>query len=779
MYESPNYTRKRPFFARKRVMFLGLALLLILAISTGVLLYLQNQPGAPGTLRKNMPANLSPLAYVNPLIGTGALPEDLPLGDGFAGGNVFPGASYPHGMVQWSPDNAFAPGGYRYNESLVRGFSLTHFSGRGCNAYEDFPFMPTVGQIGTSPATTYNYAEHFSHDNEVATSGYYRVHLDEKNIQVALTVTARTGFGQFTYPSSKESALLINAGGSATGDAHDGTGVQIVGDNQVVGSASSGSFCGQGNAYKVYFAAVFDTPFSSSGTWNGDTVTAGSRTSNGSHAGAFLYFDTTGKQTVQVKVGISFVSIANARANLQQENPGWDFQAVHKQAEAAWGGHLGQIAITGGTGDQKTIFYTALYHTLFHPNIFSDVNGQYMGFDDKVHTARGYTQYENYPGWDMYRSLIGLLALLEPRETGDMLQSLVADAQQGGGALPRWEVANDNSGGMVGDSMDVVFATSYALGVRNFDAEAALRAMVLGASDPAALSGKHHPREGLSDYLRLGYVSTSTSGAASVTLEYATDDYAIAQLALALGHKDLHATYLQRSHNWEHLFDTASGYITPRASAGNFLDGFTPTSENGFIEGDSAQYSWLVPYDLHHLFVMMGGDVRVLQRLDEHFKQLNAGATSPYAFIGNEPEFAVPWEYDFADAPYRTQDVVRRIETQHFSLSVGGLPGNDDGGSMSSWYVFAALGLYPEIPGKAGFALGSPLFPAVTIHLSNGHDLHIVGRGAAENAPYVQRLSINGKAYTSAWLPFATIEDGATLQFDLGTTPVVDALRGV
>jgi len=761
-------------------MFLLLALLIIVSIPTGIFLFLQQQQqSTPGMLRKGTPNNLSPVGYVDPLIGTWAQPQDLALG-GFAGGNVFPGASYPHGMVQWSPDNAFTPGGYRYNESLIRGFSLTHFSGRGCIAYEDFPFMPSVGQIHTSPATTLAYAAHYSHNNEVATPGYYSVLLDQKNIQVALTVTARTGFGQFTYPPSTESALLINAGGSATGDDRDGTGVQIIGDNQVVGSASSGYFCGQGNAYKIYFAAMFDTHFSaSSGTWDGTTVIPGSHKSTGSHSGAFLYFDTTGKRTVQVKVGISFVSIANARLNLQQENPGWDFQAVRDQTQAAWGGRLGQISISGGTGDQKTIFYTALYHTLFHPNVFSDVNGQYIGFDGKVHTARGYTQYENFPGWDMYRSLIALLALLEPRETGDMLQSLVADARQGGGALPRWEVANDNSGGMVGDSMDVLFATSYALGVRNFDTEAALRAMELGASNPAALSGKHHPREGLSDYLKLGYVSTRTAGSASITLEYATDDYAIAQFAKALGHKDLYATYLQRSQNWEHLFDTASGYITPRDANGTYLAGFTPTSGTGFVEGDSAQYTWMVPYDLHHLFTMMGGDIRVLQRLDDHFKQLNAGLTSPYAFIGNEPEFEAPWEYDFAGAPYRTQDVVRRIETQHFSLSAGGLPGNDDGGAISSWYVFSALGFYPEIPGTAGFALGSPLFPSATIHLSNGHDLHIIGRGAAENAPYVQRLSINGKEYNSAWLPFTKIKNGATLQFDLGATPAPGALNGI
>jgi len=745
----------------KKMIAIILAALIVLAIPAGIVIHLSWLPA--GDLA----------SYVNPFIGTEPAAANLPLGSGFDTGDVFPGAAFPRGMLQWSPDTTNSAGGYRYFQSTIQGFSLTHFSGRGCRAYQDIPFMPTIGSVTTSPAQSMAYASHFSHTNESASPGYYRVHLDN-NIDVALTVTLHSGFGQFTYSPSLASTILINAGGSATGNSDDGTGIQVIGDNRVVGSASSGHFCGKANTYTVYFAAIFDHPFISFGTWNGPKVTLDARTASGKHSGAYVAFNTLQNPLVQVKVGISFVSVANAYANLLAEIPAWNFDAIHQKARASWNARLGLIQVTGGTLEQRQIFYTALYHTFFHPNVFSDVNGQYLGFDRKVHIARGYTQYENFPGWDMYRSLIALLALLEPRETDDMIQSLVADAQEGGGGLPRWQVANDNSAGMVGDSPDAVIATSYAFGVRNFDLQGAWQAMIAGASQPGTHSGRYVVREGLNDYLHRGYVSTQTPLSAAATLEYSIDDFAIAQYARALGKMDAYETYLQRSQNWKHLFNPATGYIEPRNHDGAFIAKFNPTSGNGFAEGDSVQYTWLVPQDLDGLFAMMGGNGQAIERLNRHFDQLNAGSNSSYAFMGNEPEFLVPWEFVAAGAPYRTQEVVRRIETQLFSASPGGLPGNDDGGAMSSWYVFAAMGLYPEIPGVAGFVLGSPLFPSLTIHLGNGHRLQIIGQGIdgpPSSMPYVQNLSLNGRNYTSAWLPFAALEHGATLQFVLYNSP--------
>jgi len=751
-----------PPYSLKKIISIVLASLIVLAIPIGIVIHLSG-------------LSTSDLAsYVNPFIGTGPAATNQHLGPGFDSGNVFPGATIPRGMVQWSPDTTNAAGGYRYFQSTIHGFSLTHFSGRGCSAYQDIPFMPTTRPITTSPAQSSAYALTFSHRDEVTSPGYYRVHLRPSNIYVALTATLRSGFGQFTYPPSTASAILLNTGGSATGNSDAGTGIQVVGNNQVVGSASSGHFCHRANTYTVYFAAIFDHPFSAFGTWNGPRVTSGGHTSFGQQSGAYVIFNTLQNPVVQVKVGISFVSVANARANVQAENPGWDFDAVGQSARAAWNAHLGLIQVTGGTLAQRQIFYTALYHTFFHPNVFSDVNGQYLGFDQRVHVARGYIQYENFPGWDMYRSLISLLALLEPRETSDMMQSLVADARQGGRGLPRWQVANDNSAGMVGDSPDVVIAMSYAFGARNFDTQGAWQAMNAGASQPGTQSGRYELREGLNDYLSLGYVSTQTSSSAAITLEYAIDDFAIAQYARALGNMKAYAIYQQRAQNWQHLFNPATGYIEPRNPDGTFIAGFDPTSENGFVEGNGVQYTWLVPQDLDGLFAMMGGSDKAIERLNMFFRQLDAGPNSPYAFMGNEPCFEVPWEFDAAGAAYRTQEVVRRIETQLFSASPGGLPGNDDGGAISSWYIFAALGLYPEIPGVAGFVVGSPLFQAVTIHLGNGHLLQITGQGingTPDSAPYVQSLTLNGQSYGSSWIPFAALVNGATLQFTLGNSP--------
>src|SRR5260221_4549287 len=326
----------------------------------------------------------------------------------------------------------------------------------------------------------------------------------------------------------------------------------------------------------------------------------------------------------------------------------------------------------------------------------------------------------------MYRLLIALLGLLEPRETGDMIQSLVADARQAGGGLPRWQVANDNSAGMIGDSPDVVIATSYAFGVRNFDMHGAWQAMNAGASDPDTHSGRYVIREGLNDYLLLGYVSTQIAFSAAATLEYAIDDFAMAQYAMAIGKMDVYHTYLRRSQNWQYLFNPATGYIEPRGHNGAFIAKFNPTSANGFAEGNSVQYTWLVPQDLDGLFARMGGTSQAIERLNMHFDQLNAGPGSPYAFMGNEPEFELPWEYDAAGVPYRTQEFVRRIETQLFGAGPDGLPGNDDGGATSPWYGFATMGPYPEIPGGAGLVAGSPLFPSLTLHLVNGHPLPLL-----------------------------------------------------
>jgi len=695
-----------------------------------------------------------------------------------AGGNDFPGADMPSGMVQWSPDTTTGPGGYRWRDTVIsRGFSFTHFSGRGCSAYQDFPFMPTIGSLFASPATNATvYGSSFLHANEFASPGYYSVRLDPSGIQAELTVTLRSGMGRFTYPASTQANMVINLNGSA--NENSGSVVSIIGNNQITGQTTSTIGCGSGR-YTIYFAAEFDRPFTGFGVWNNDVMVPNARTNSNSATAAYLTFDTTTNPVLQVRVGISYVSISNAWLNLNTENPGWDFNAVKNAASNTWNSVLSQIQVTGGTTDEQSVFYTSLYHCYMQPNVFNDVNGQYFGFDGQVHMATNYTQYENMSSWDNYRSFIQLRALLTPVEVGDMMQSLVNDALQGGGAMPRWEQASYNSGGMVGDSPTIDIANAYAFGATNFDLEAALKAADYAASTVGATSGGQLVREGLNDYLTKGYIykapphTQDGEGGAGpvVTLEYANDDFALAQFAQALGDTNKYQIYQKHSGNWRNVFNANSKYIQARNLDGTWVTNFSLTTS--MVEGDSLQYTWMIPYNLRDLFDAIGGDATVVRRLDHHFTKLNAGQRSQFAWMGNEPEEEVPWEYDFAGAPWRTQDVVRRIMLQLYDTTPGGLPGNDDEGAMSSWEVFAMMGIFPEIPGVGGFVIGSPLFSSVTMTTESGHVIQIIGSNAADTNQYVQSLLLNGQPSSQLWLPIETIlgATNTTLAFTLTNTP--------
>lgn len=701
--------------------------------------------------------------YVNPFIGT------APGGGhfGFTGdsGDVFPGATYPAGMMQWSPDTTSnIPGGYSYPDSTIKGFSLTHFSGRGCTVYQDIPFMPYVGSLTVSPAAGSSlYQSTFSHSSEYAHPGYYRVHLDTPNVGVELSVTQHSGIGRFTYPASRAATMLINAGGSINGNSN-GSVTIIPGSSEVTGFDTSTVGCGS-NHYTLYFAAQFDRSFTNYGIWNKGAVSPGSTTGEGAHSGAFLTFDTTTNAVVQVNVGISFVSIANAQANLTAEQSGFNFTSVRQHADATWNSRLGSIVVQGGSSAEKTTFYTALYHALIHPNVFSDDNRQYIGFDGKVHTLAPsqHAQYENIAGWDQYRSLFPLLATLFPSEASDIAQSLVNDAQQGDGHLPRWEQANADSHGMNGDDGSVIVAEAYAFGARNFDTAGALAAM---------LHGQAKIRNDFNDYLKYGYVTANSTGhSVALTQEYTIDDFASAQFARSLGDMHDYSLLSQRANNWQNLFNMETGYMQPRKSDGRWAANFSPTSDSGFQEGSAAQYSWMEQFNLRGLFDKMGGNGAVVSRLDTFFTRLNDGPHSAFAFMGNEPSFEIPWEYDFAGAPSHTQEVVRRIQLSLFKDTPSGLAGNDDGGAMSSWYIFSAIGLYPEITGVGGFVIGSPLFTSVTLHLTGNHTLQIYAPSASDENSYVQSLQLNGYATSSLWLPWTTIQHGATLDFALGNSP--------
>jgi predicted alpha-1,2-mannosidase len=724
------------------------------------------------TLEDRCLLSLNLIPYVNPFIGTNPAPT-AHYGFSFDAGDVFPGPTTPEGMVQFSPDTTSnIAGGYYYPDNIIKSFSLDHFSGRGIPYEGDIGLMPIVGGLSASSNFSFsNFRSTFLHANEGASLGYYRVLLDS-GPTVELTDAPHTGVMQVTFPASAaEGTLLFNIGNSVQG-VSDGQ-VDIVNGSEVTGWAQT-TIGGDSRTYRIYFSAVFDQPVTAFGVWNGSILTPGQTSATGGNTGGYVTFDTSANSVVHATVGISFVSVANAQLNRAAEVSDFNFAGIQLAAQTAWNNKLNAIQVPDGLTPELTTFYTALYHTLIQPNIFDDVNGEYIGFDNKVHTvASGHHHYANIPGWDNYRSEDRLLGFLFPNEASDIAQSLVDDAAQGGGGIGRWLQENRNSNGMVGDGNVAALASFYAFGARNFDTEAALAAMENNANVPGTLSDGHIVRSNLTSYVNNGFVGLDESGtAAADTLEYANVDFALAQYAQALGVPAAAELFYNGAQNWRNLFNPATGYLQPRFSNGTFLQG-PPSSTVGWSEGTTAQYTWLVPYDVRGLANAIGGDAATAARLDDHFQALNAGPSSANFYMGNEPGEEAPWTYDFIGEPFQTQSVARRIQTQLFTATPGGLPGNDDAGSISSWYVFSVLGLYPDIPGVGGFVIGSPLFQHIKVTLETGQTLIIRAPNAADSNPYVQSLSVDGNATTSTWLPLDTILNSPStrLTFALGPTP--------
>ncbi|AHH97070.1 GH92 family glycosyl hydrolase [Kutzneria albida] len=732
-------------------------------------------------------------AAVNPFVGAKA--GEQAESNTYAG-DTFPGADVPFGMVQWSPDNPLQPkapqgtgryysrdrdGGYAWEDNRLRGFSLTHLNGAGCGgAAGDLPFIPYAGEVTTSPAADQaHYYATFSHDRESASPGYYKVTTDA-GVTTELTATTHTGLGRIAFPAGKTANLLVDVADSAMGS--DEAAVTIDPANRTVsGWVSSGHFCAGPNKYRAYFTAKFDQPFTAYGVWQDGAVKPGATSAQGGNlskatwdkqvvtadggSGAYLTFAQD--RPVNVRVGLSYVDADGARRNLSAEQGERSFDQVRQQARRQWNDRLNQVRIGGGTADQRTTFYTALYHCLLQPNVFSDVDGRYTGFDNKVHRAApGHAQYANFSGWDVYRDEIQLLALLAPHETSDISQSLYNQATQAGGIWDRWSQNNDFMGVMAGDPYHSMIASSVAFGAKDFDVKGALASMVRGATRVQQAGERALERPGLWDYLTLGYHPDNVSD----MLEETSADFGIAQLAQRLGQSQVHQEFMKRAQYWENVYNPASGYLQTRLRNGQFLTPFDPANhqEMRYQEGNAAQYTWMVPYNVRGLFDAMGGDKAAVRRLDTFFTKLNTSADEPYAFMANEPSFEVPWEYAYAGAPYRTQDLVRRSAEQLFKPTPDGLPGNDDLGATSAWYVWAALGMYPEAPGRAELVLASPMFPHITVTRGSGQRITI---NSAGDGKYVQSLRVNGKSTGKAWLPESFAVDGGTLDYALAATP--------
>ena len=726
----------------------------------------------------------SPYDTVDPLIGTAG------------GGNTFPGATLPFGMIQWSPDTGHE-GWYFYPDKQITGFSLTHISGAGCPLYGDFAVLPTAAELKSSPGTDFApYAAPFDHSREQVHPGYYEITL-ASGVRAELTVTERAGIARFTFPAGSDARMLVNAGSSANSLpdrdtppeklAGFGNHIEIKPDGTFSGWSSAGRFCGSDSHYKIYVAGRFNQPVAHTSLWQEDAIHTDAHSAEGKHTGAWLDF---GKQyEVLLKVGISFVSEASARNNLEKEISGWNFDAMHEKARAAWTQLLDRAAIEGGASDERTTYYTGVYHSFLSPNLFSDEDGSYTGFDGKVHSLSGkrqHAQYANFSDWDIYRNTVQLQALFDPAIESDMMQSLVNDTAQSGW-YPRWPAANDVTYVMGGDSPVILLSSSYAFGAKDFDIDTALKYMVKAGTEPGKGPHGDSERPFLADYLKLGYVPNDTDSiSASRTLEYASADFAVAQFAKNTGHDAEYKKFLKQSENWKNLVDPETHWIRPRNADGTWQAGFDPehslpkradasvsTDQNGFEEGNTYQYSFMIPFDYPGLFKAMGGEAKVEPRLDKFFTKLRCWG-EPCFNMENEPDFVTPYAYVFAGMPWKSQEVIARIAKNTFKTTPEGLPGNDDLGATSGVYVWNALGFYPAVPGVGGLVLGTPMFDKATLKLAGNRTLVITREG---DGVYVQSVTLDGAPYTNAWLPVGKIHPGTNqIHFKMSQEP--DKQRG-
>lgn len=714
----------------------------------------------------------NPVDYVDPMIGTGEAGNSPAVAEV----NNFPGVSAPFGMMQLSPDTPGAYAGYRYSHDRIRGFSLTHMAA-GCWAYGDVPIMPAVGDFGENP---WDYSVPFSHENETAEVGRYQVQLDGEYgaTQVELAATTRAGALTFDFEGDHSGSVLVGAGHSLA-DVKNSQ-LEVLSDNRVTGSVTSGGFCGNNNEHTLFFAMEFDTDFVNFGTWQDGDKKELRHEVDGNETGAWLEFGAgSGISPVKVKVAMSYVSRENAQANLDAEIPDWDFETVVDDNRAEWNELLSRVKVSADANpDDLRMFYTQLYQAQLHPNTFNDVNGEYIGFDGEIHNVEpGHTQYANFAGWDTYRSLAALQTILHPDVASDQAQTLVNNAEQGGW-LPRWPVANDYSGQMTGDPIAALISSVHAFGGTDFDVEAALAYMLKGANEPGAAANGYEQRPGIETYLELQYGPQTEPFrgdhqivGASTTLEYAIADFAIGQFAARLGETDVANDFVPRSQYWQNVFNPATQLSAARLEDGTFVipddEGF---GHAGFDEGTDLQYTWLVPHNVEALTQMLGGPEAMGEMLDAFTAEHNSGSNSDHLWIGNQPGLGVPWLYNYIGQSYRTSELVDAIIDSSFQPNPNGKPGNDDLGAMAGWYVWAASGMYPVTPGDDVVAIHAPRFDRMVFDLGD-REVEILAPGAQDGNRYVESVTYDGQQWENTWLPGDLWRDGGVVEYTLSSTP--------
>ncbi|EQB93041.1 sugar hydrolase [Elizabethkingia anophelis 502] len=723
-------------------------------------------------------------------------------------GHTFPGATVPFGAVQLSPEtdtisyelNGKYNGdvykycaGYRYEDKTITGFSHTHFSGTGHSDLGDFLIMPTTGQLKLNPGTASNpesgYRSRFSHNNEISEAGYYKVKLQDYNILAELTATTRVGVHRYTFPKTDQAHIILDlmAGIYNYNDKNVWTYVRVNDDKTITGYRQTN---GWARTRTVYFAMKFSKPFKSYGQKNYD----GKRVYNGfwrkfdqnknfpeiagKQIRMYFDFDTQENEAIEVQLAISPVSQANAMENLEKETGSLSFEQVKAKAQEDWNKELNKIVIKG-TEDQKVNFYTAMYHTFINPTIYMDANGEYKGLDQNIHKAEGFTNYTTFSLWDTYRALHPYFNIVQPKRNADMVKSMMAHYEQSSlKMLPIWSHYANENWCMSGYHSVSVIADAIIKGNYTGDAKAALMACV-------ATANKRN-YEGIGDYIDKGYIPAEKNGTSvSNTLEYAYDDWAIAQLAKHLGETEIYNQFIKRSENWRNNFDKTTGFMRPRMAYGSFKKDFDllSTHGQGFIEGNSWNYSFFVPHNPEGLIQQMGGKQKFTSKLDKLFSMhlpdeffadtediTREGIIGGYVH-GNEPAHHVAYFYNWSGQPWKTQKQVRHILEMQYKSTPDGLGGNDDTGQMSAWYILSSLGFYPVAPGSEDYAIGSPAVNNAVLTLENGKNFEIEAVNQSPENVYVQKILLNGKEIKNFTLKHSDIMNGGKIVFYMNNKP--------
>ena len=739
------------------------------------------------------------IQYVNPLVGTKNM------------GHTYPGATVPFGMVQLSPETDTVQyelngkyngdvykycSGYQYDDQTIVGFSHTHFSGTGHSDLGDFLIMPTTGELKLNPGTAdkpeSGYRSRFSHEKELAQPAYYKVNLDDYSIQAELTATTRAGFHQYTFPESENAHIILDliSGIYNYKDKNVWTFVRVENDTLITGYRQTN---GWARTRTVYFAMVFSKPFHNyghkkydqsiyKGFWRKFDESTNFPEMAGHNIRAYFDFNTQQGEKIKIKFALSPVSTQGALRNLQEEIPHWDFEKIKTESQQTWNNELSKIDVEMMSQKDKETFYTALYHSFLGPITYMDVDGAYRGLDQNNHMADDFTNYTIFSLWDTYRALHPLFNLIQPQRNGDMVRSMLEHYKQSvHHMLPVWSHYANENWCMIGYHSVSVIADALVKGTLNdkIDYEALLEASINTSS--------YKPFDGLGYYIQLGYVpEDKNSSSVSKTLEYAYDDWCIAQIAKTIGNSDIENEYLTRAQNFENVFDSNIGFMRPKLSDGSWKKDFNTLSTHGqgFIEGNAWNYSLYVPHKPEQMIRMMGGNNRFVEHLDslftmqiddEHFAETEDitrdGIIGNYVH-GNEPGHHIPYLYNWTDKPWKTQERVRMIMETMYSNTPDGLCGNDDAGQMSAWYIFSALGFYPVCPGSEIYNIGSPLVKSARIKLENGKEIIIEVKNQSPQHIYVQKVMFNGKIIQKLELKHSDIIKGGTITYYMGSEPV-------